>query len=409
MAVSYPDIIGEHIATPERFVTGGLQYAGYVDPPKIRQGQAANLFLFLQNVLDVPLTVKLKIDIPKKGWLFRKPLLFVESQEFEIELSEAEAGLLTLPVTTTAQTKGGQHTLTIEPKVSAKGKGKRIRPPKSKSKLDDKFIDSMVGLNLVSYLGSTYVEKSTKKAAFTITVAGQKKSSKKLPPLEHHYEKIWGPDSAEIFNKAIREINSRRAKFQNELTIEALYVNLYGESVKRFANVGLQLRIGEAITMAKILTYSSQYFLSSPNRTNGLLVPIWERALEYEVDTTDSLEVIRRLGFHHLLKLSVAMSFGIIAQAVGRQLWSLPERQAVATYIADALEIGDKLDQEFLYLPLLMAGTQISNKLSLSGEDVGHSLALMNKARQARAELFTDDDMTTANKVYDQILADALK
>jgi hypothetical protein len=190
---------------------------------------------------------------------------------------------------------------------------------------------------------------------------------------------------------------------------EALYANLYAESVQRFADVGLPLRIGEAITLAKILTYSCQYFLGSQDRRNGLLVPMWEQAFEAEADTTDSLEVIRTIGYHHLLRLSVAVSFGLIAQVFKRQFWSLPERQAVGNYIADNIETGEPLDPEFLYLPLLIAGTQISGKIKQKGEDVGHSLALMKKAREARTDLFADEDLAQADKVFNHILKKALQ
>ena len=82
-------------------------------------------------------------------------------------------------------------------------------------------------------------------------------------------------------------------------------------------------------------------------------MPIWERALEAEVDTTDGLQVIRTAGYHHLLKLSIAISFGILAKAVGRHYWPLLERQAVTSYIADSIEDGQEIDEDFLYLPLL--------------------------------------------------------
>ncbi|HRV94955.1 MAG TPA: hypothetical protein P5526_22535 [Anaerolineae bacterium] len=409
MAVSYPDAIGEHVATSERYYTGGLQYAGYLEPAAIATGQVSNLFLFMQNMLNVPMTVTIKVSPPLTG-LFRgrKPLLRVGDPVIQIELAEAEAGLLTLPVTTTEQTGAGQFGLTIEVKAATKGRGERVRPAKSTSSLETKFIDSPVGLNLVSSLGATYSEKSAKKAVFSLNVTGKKRASKKKPALKYQYDKIWDTDDAQIFTKSIQEINSRRAKLKTALDMETLYANLYAESVKRFANAGLPLRIGEAITLAKILTYTCQYFLSNPDRVNGLLLPIWERALSLDADTTDALDVIRLYGYHHLLRVSVALSFGVIGRATGQQLWSQEERQAVAGHIADTVEMGEKLDIEFLYLPLLIAGTQISKRLILPDEGVENSLALMKQARLARPDLFKDKDMARANQVYNQIMKKAL-
>lgn len=410
MAVSYPDIIGEYTDNPERFETGGLQYAGYFEPAKIAPEQVANLFLFLQNTLNVPLSVIVKTEPPQTGGLFGggKPMLTVQEPQFQLKLARAEAGLLTLPVTTTGNVKEGAHNFSLELKVTSEGRGQTIRPNQGQSKLDRNLIDSPVGLNLVSTLGATFTAKSVKKATFPLTITGKPDPPERAPRMKHAYETIWVENNAEFYNHAIQELNTRQVKLKNELTPEAIYTTLYAESVTRFADAGLPLRIGEAITLAKILTYSCQYFLNSPDRYNGLLVPMWERALEEGMDTTHALEVVRTAGYAHLLKLALAISFGLVAQAVGRQLWPLHERQAVANFITANVESGQAIDPEFLYLPLLMAGTYISPKIKLEGEDVQQSLALMKKARQARQDLFLDEDMVQANQIFDQIMKKVL-
>jgi hypothetical protein len=230
----------------------------------------------------------------------------------------------------------------------------------------------------------------------------------RAPKLNHNYETIWVEENYQGFNNAIQELNSRQVKLKSELTVEKLYVNFYGESVARFADCGMPMRIGEAITMAKILTYSTQYFLSSSKRANGLLVPIWERAYLQGVDTTDALHVLRSVGFHHIVRLAIAVSFGLIAKTTGQQYWSLNERQALANHIAESLDEGQKIDLEFMYLPLLIAGTGIGTKVKMQGEDTHHSVALMKAASDARKMLFVDDDMERVEKIYNQVLKKAL-
>ncbi len=409
MAVSLPDVIGEYVASSERYQTDGVQYAGYFEPAQIAPEEVANLFLFVQNTLNVPQTLVLKFALPTTKGLFNKqPMFQVAQPAVQVKLEAAEAGLLTLPVTTTGHVEAGEHEVTVLLQATAKSKGQRVRPAKSESKLSQSLIDSPVGLNLVSTLGASFVEKQVKKAGFLLTVEGDPRPPERAPRLQHEYEVLWQQKDMEVFNKAIQEINAREIKLKNELTLDALYVNLYAESVARFADSSLPLRIGEAIMLAKILTYSCQYFLSHPNRRNGLLVPIWERALTIDTDTTHTLDMIRSLGYYHLLKLAVMISFNLVSQAVGRHFWSLAERQAVAHHIAETLEAGNPVDVEFLYLPLLMGGTSIASKLKFEGEDPAHSLALMRKAREARLDLFTDPDMVQAGKVYDHILKKAL-
>ena len=405
MAVSLPDVIGEYMEAPLRYETGGVQYAGYFEPATLAPEQVADLYLFVQSTLNVPLTLTLNIEVPRtKGLFSSQPGLEVKEPALQIQL----AGLLVLPVTTTSEAEAGDYELALELKTLLKDKGQQVRPLKSQTNLQTKLIDSPVGLDLVSTLGATFTCKSVKKGTFPITIAGDPQPAERAPKLDHQYETIWTQDQMSLFNQAIQEINSRETKIQAELTTEALYTNLYAESVTRFADVKLPLRVGEAITLAKILTYTCQFFLSNPERRSGLLVPIWQQALAGELDTTYALEVIRTTGYFHVLKLAIMLSFGLIAQVVGHQPWSLKERQAVALHVADVLETGEALDLEFLYLPLLMAGTHISRKFVLEGENPAHSLALMKKAREARFDLFTDPDTAQADKVYDQILKKAL-
>lgn len=409
MAVSYPDVIGEYVDTPERFATGGLQYAGYFDPATIAPGQVAHLYVFLQNTLNVPIDVNFKITPPQTGGFLKSknPILEIGTEDISLTLADAEVDLLTLPVTTTEYAENGEHSLTIEAKVSAQGKSERVRAKKSQSFLDNSLIDSIVGLNLVGSVGANYVEKSVKKTQFDLKIAGQPIPAGETPNLEHSVESIWKKKQAKFLNKAVQEINLREVKLKKELTTEAIYANLYAESTHRFADVGMPLRIGEAIVMAKILTYTCQYFLSEVHRRNGLLVPMWEHAFEAEIDTTDSLDIIRSIGYHHLMRLSIAVGFGLIAKAVGRHLWPQQERQLLAAHIADNVDLGQPLDQDFLYLPLLLAGTQITGKVKLEGENTSHTLALLNKAREARSGLFSDKDMAQANKAFMHILKKA--
>ncbi|MEW5958593.1 MAG: hypothetical protein AB1801_12755 [Chloroflexota bacterium] len=406
MAVFLPDIIGEYVNSPERYATDGVQFAGYFEPDTIAPEQIAHLFLFLQNTLGAPVTINFKVNMPHTGGLFRsgRPALTVQEPIFQLRLGPAEAGLLTLPVTPPPTVKKGEYSLTLELKVLVKGKPNRVRPGKSQSKLSKGFIDNPVGLNLVGTLGATYAEKPVKKASFSLAVAGKPTPPERAPRLKHTYQTIWVQDQLDLFNRAVRELNLREVKFKEELSTESLYAMLYAESTVRLADTGLPLRVGEAIILAKILTYSCQYFLSSPDRRNGLLVPIWERALEAELNTTDVIHVIRSVGYYHVLKLAIAISFGLIARTAGRQPWSAEERQAVANHIAESIEAGQELQVDFLYLPLLMAGALISNKLILDGEDPGQTLALLKQASEARAELFADAEMEQANKVFNLIL-----
>ncbi len=409
MAGSLPDIIGEYMVAPERLATDGLQYAGYFEPNRIAHGEVANLFVFLQNTVDVPLTINVEVELPRSGTFFGggNAALEVAKSSFELNLARAEAGLLTLPVMATEHAKAKEYSLTLEIKTKVTGKNERLRPAEYRSSFDTSLIDNSVGLNLVGALGTTYIEKPVKKAEFLLNVVDEEKESEGTA-LQHSYQTLFSEKEAEISRRAIHEINLRRVQLDSAITVESLYANLFSENTVRFADVGLPLRIGEAIILTKAMTYSANYFLQNPNRYNGFFLPIWERSFEMEYSTTDVMDVVCKMGYYHLLKLSLAIGFGLVAQAAEKQYWPIEERQAVINFVADNVETGETLELDFLYLPLLMAGTFISNKLVLDGEDARHSLALMKMARDSRKELFTDTEMGQANKLYEAILKKAL-
>jgi hypothetical protein len=163
------------------------------------------------------------------------------------------------------------------------------------------------------------------------------------------------------------------------------------------------------VALGKILTYTVRHFLANSDMQDGLLVPMWELARKYELPTNDPLWVLRNVGFQHLLRLSVALSFGLVRQASGHHPWTVEERRGVISLIADTVETAQRLSPEFVYIPLLMAATYISRQITLDGEDLQNSLQLLQKAKAARADVFDDPDLAEAGLIFDRLINAALQ
>jgi hypothetical protein len=204
-------------------------------------------------------------------------------------------------------------------------------------------------------------------------------------------------------------VSQRRAIIVDQLQTEPVFVGLFVEGQRRFADADLPLRVGEAVGLGKILTYTVRYFLANGDLQDGLLVPIWELANRYDLPTGDPLWVLRNVGFRHLVRLGTALSFGLVAQALGRQPWTLEERRAVISHVADTVEGAQLLPPEFLYIPLLMAAAYVSHQIVLDGEDVRHSLRLLQKAKTTRSNVFADPDLAEANLIFDRLMNTALQ
>jgi hypothetical protein len=249
----------------------------------------------------------------------------------------------------------------------------------------------------------------TRKISLSFSIGGQAESTAKPPSTASKFEALWKREDADAQAKAHKQVDTQRPEITRRLAMEPMVAAILAEGQARCAKAGAPLRVGEAIALSKMLTYTALYFLGNANWQDGLLVPMWELAQKYDLPTDDALWVLRNVGFGHLVRLSVALGFGLIAQAMKKQPWDLEERRALGQEVADRLESGELLPVELVYVPLLAAATLITNKISIAGEDVGQSLALLKAAKAARADVFGDPDLAQASEIVDHLLDRAMR
>jgi hypothetical protein len=408
MAIDYPDIISEYLNAPERYETDGVQIVPYLEPAEVPIGGVANLALFLQSAVDVPVEVTLKPDLPQTGRFRGTPMLAVSQQELSVTLEPAQVGALFVPVAATPRAKEGQHQMHLNVGVSPKGQPTRIRSLEAQGRFRSELIDDVVGLDLARILGVPYKATPSERISVSLEVRGKVETPVEGQKLATEFQTLWSQEDAASQGKALQEVSQRRAIIVDDLRLEPLYVALVVEGQKRFADAGLPLRVGEAIALAKILTYTFSYFMADSDLQDGLLVPMWELANEYDLPTGDPLWVVRNIGFHHLLRMSVALSFGVVRKALGNQPWSVEERRAVISLVADSIEARHPLQAEFLYIPLLTAAAYISPQVIMDGEDNKDSLRLLQQAKAIRSDVFADPDLADANLIFERLMNAAL-
>lgn len=409
MAIDYPDIISEYMDATERYETDGVQIVPYLEPTEIPVGGITNLILFLQSAVDVPVELTLTPDLPQTSRFRGTPMLAVGETELSVALEPAQVGILFVPVTTTPRAKEGQHQMHLNVSAKAQEPPTRVRSTETAGRFRSELIDDVVGLDLARIVGVGYKTRPTGKISLPLTIRGKVELTDQGPNLATRFQALWSREDADRQAEALQEVSQRRANIIDELQIEPLFVALFVEGQRRFADTGLPLRIGEAVALAKILTYTVRHFLASSDLQDGLLGPIWELANEYDLPTGDPLWVMRNVGFHHLLRLSVALSFGLVRQALGRHPWSVEERRAVISLVADSVEGRQTLQPEFLYVPLLMAAACMSRQVIMDGEDNEHSLRLLQKAKAARADVFADPDLAEVNLIFDRLMKAVLQ
>ena len=101
MAIEYPDAMNDITDARQRFESGAVQYLAEFPTHPTPAGDVAVLSLALQSVMDVPVQVAIRLDLPQpKGRLKRLPQPFFRILEPEISLTldNAEAAQLKIPV-----------------------------------------------------------------------------------------------------------------------------------------------------------------------------------------------------------------------------------------------------------------------------------------------------------------------
>jgi len=409
MAIEYPDIISEYVIATERYESDGVQIFPYMEPTEVAIGGTTTMILFLQSAVDVAVELAFELEMPQTSRFRGVPVLAVGPSPLRARLTPAQVGTLFAPVTATPQSREGQYEILLNVAVRAEGQGNRVRPQKTAGRFRSPLIDDVVGLDLARVMGVPFSVKPARKISLPITIRGQAEAADTAPDMSSRFESLWVVEDAKRQGEALREVANRRAVIAEQLQTEPLFVGLFVEGQRRFAEASIPLHVGEAIALGKILTYTTRYFMANSDLQDGLLVPIWELASRYDLPTGDPLWVLPNVGFRHLLRLSVALSFGLVGQVLGRQPWNLEERRGVISLVADTVEEAQPLFPEFLYIPLLMAAAYIARQIPLEGEDVGHSLRLLQKAKAARANVFADPDLAEAGQLFDQIMNAALR
>jgi hypothetical protein len=407
--MEYPDMMSEYTVAPERYEVDGAQYVINLVPQEVAGGEATTLELYLQSALEVPLDFAIRIQPQLSREAKKAEAEFGLSEaEPKITLTPAQVGRLTIPIATDVKMPPGSYNVQVEFKARAQDRGRRIRPSQGKSRLKKGPIDDVVGLGLVAVLGADYKAKGNKKMTLSLQVADPLIQADKVD-LEWQFQSLWKPGDIESQNKAQHEVNDRRVYILDELDREPLFVHLLAETQKRYEEAGLPLHLGEAIAAAKMLTYTAEYFLKDGQVQDGLLVPIFERAVGQDITTSEVLAVIRFAGYYHLTRLACAMSFGLVAQALKRQPWSIEERRAVIDLVATQVDTGRALPPEFLYIPLLLGATQVADKVVMEGEDCRQSLNMLREAKADRQQVFEDEEaLMEASEIFDQLMTAAL-
>jgi hypothetical protein len=219
------------------------------------------------------------------------------------------------------------------------------------------------------------------------------------------FQSVWMPEHWEFVTAARREVNERRLYVLSELTADRIFASMFQEGPMWFAESSVQLHVGEALFVAKMLTSTVTHLLRTVVGQDCLLVPIFAYALANEQPTGDVLWLVTQLGYTHVLELAIAQSFALVERALGRQVWNAVEQRAAHDFITESLSAGTPLPVEFVYLPLILGGLVVAQEWVIDGEDRGEALGLLRAAKAEREDAFSGPEWSDLGDILGLLMA----
>jgi hypothetical protein len=402
--IEYPDILGEVTPAGQRYEAGAVQYVCSLSRETVASGEATELVFFLQSVVNVPMDVTLKLNVPvRTGGLRSRPSgIKIGEAETTVPMKPAEMGELRIPIQTSVETPPATYEVKLELMGTPKSSANRLRAQQSQGRLGETILRDTVGLSLASTIGVGFTTKSRNKFLLKFDVTGEGNAQE--IDLAPSFTSVWTLGDLDVQHRAAREINERRAHIAPHLTPEAIYVPVLDASRERFADAGIVLHVGEAISVAKILTHTIRYFTRNADLQDGLLIPIYMQAYLHNLPTDNATWLVSEVGYSRIMRLAIALSFALVESALKGQPWLLEEQRALADLVIGNLDSSLPLPIEFLYLPLLMGGALVMRDLVMEGEDPRQSLQMLAQAKRERAEDFTGEAAETG-ELFDSLLA----
>jgi hypothetical protein len=413
MAVEYPDVMNDIIDARQRYESGGVQYLSRWSAPAVSAGDTAQLTLVLQSVMDVPVRVALQLALPEpRGKLRRlpQPLFRIFQPNIQLTLADGEVAQLVIPVYVQPHVPGGEYEFTMHVRSESEQQGARVRSERGEDRLGDLKIHHPQGLGITQIAPCGFVAEKAERQRLALTVReGEELDEAAKQPedvdLRPQFQSLWTREDLDLIAPARREVNERRTFAVPELTTVALYLPFMKESQATFADCGVQLHISEAVFVTKILTHTVTYMMGNAEWQDCLLVPIYAYAQANEQPTNDALWLVTQLGYMHVVELAIALSFSLVEEMLQREPWDLTEQGVLRNFIVECLNQGAELPVEFLYLPLILGGIAVADKVVLKGETVSDSLRLLGGAKAERSDLFADPDLHELNEVFDRLVA----
>jgi hypothetical protein len=204
------------------------------------------------------------------------------------------------------------------------------------------------------------------------------------------YEALWTVRDLEQERARAKEAAGEALRFTKTLTRHNLFTPLLNRTKDVFGGAGMPVHPGEAIFIAKILTYAMEDGLDLEPGFS-LAEGSWFQRLctlmAGDPDVINNLDHLIDLLYTAVVQDAVLLGFHMVTHATRTDFGDEQEQLGYMSKLTGALEGRMPASLEYLYVPLILAGVTLTARVTFIRENPWASMDELKEARDGRVRL----------------------
>jgi hypothetical protein len=419
-AIAFPDILSA-LTRGTLVHIGMAQFALAVRPQPVLASHPFDVILLIQNASDQKTEISAHLHLPDQDAKRQKARFLTPNMRHVVELKPCEAGCIQIQANTLADTApGDQYKLSVDIAVRSGDKPNRIHrldggASVKASTFNDDARAHALELRRLAYSAQKHPLRSTLETTFSVA------SAPPAPPkqLKAAWVSLWTLADADERLLVAHYSDLLSIQTFPQLKRRAIFGELKAATQARFSEAGFPLQDTESALIAKLMTLIIEYATPKENvhgyQAAGIYaiapllarikqdphtpvtLPNWFSAFLHLIarDERAASYIAKLAGrqlYYPLLRDAVTYGFALVQQTTGESLGSPVEIAENAHTLVEMLEAGRGLNFQRVYLPLIMAGVLVNDKLLMPGEQQDELVGDLVEVLTDRQDTFTPDD-----------------
>ncbi|MBZ0296545.1 MAG: hypothetical protein K8L99_28550 [Anaerolineae bacterium] len=421
---NYPDILG-YITDGARYNLNVVQLALGVRPRVVRAGRPFEAILLVQNASNVNVDLGVQLALPERDAKKQRGMFTARNNRLMIGLRPAEVGYIKLPIGSQPDTAvDNGYCLGMEVKVKPLEKPERIRStegggPIPFESLPEAMIASLDELKkLVFSTDKRFGLRDALEASFSVMPGrlGQ------IADLQAGWVNLWSMsdhiDQDALIRRYSEVVTERvlpqlKPKYVLDLLLE--------ETNRRFEAAGFPLKPVEALCISGLLAHILDMASPKENVIDYLENPVFnvKLGLEHYTDSQHeepvafpawfegflrviarneelinvSAKVVSKMLYVDLLRDAIPHAFAMVKTITGEDIGSDAEIDHYRGQLIMHLDGQPGMDFTRGYMPLILGGTIIYDRISVPDQDFEETLRDLGSALEEREPDLGDEDL----------------